>query len=110
MRLKCCRSPRSHASPAVVAHGVLHLKIDAMRASVPWTASRATAANVFRFVRALIGHHAHGEPLSRGVSAARVIASGQVLHPELHRQRRLAMEAARDATAARAGSDRQTPQ
>ena len=86
-----------------MALGVLHVKIDAMPASVPWTASRATAANVFRFVRSMIAHYAHGEPLSRGLSAARVIADGRVLHPELHRQRRLAI-------ATLEGSDRETPQ
>jgi len=93
--------PTTFEAPATLAHGVLHVKIDAMPASVPWTASRATAANVFRFVRSMIAHHAHGEPVSRGLSVARVIAGGQVLHPELHRQRRLALAA---------GSNRQTAQ
>ena len=95
--------PTTFEEPAALAHGVLHVKIDAMPASVPWTASRATAANVFRFVRSMIAHYAHGEPLSRGLSAARVIADGRVLHPELHRQRRLAI-------ATLEGSDRETPQ
>lgn len=81
----------TYDAPFYERHGVLHCKIDAMPASVPLTAARATSANVWRYLFGLARSVCEGvdDPVSRNGC---VVSGGAVLHPEVLRH--LAMEQA----------------
>lgn len=74
----------TYDDPFYVRHGVLHCKIDAMPASVPLTAARATSANVWRYLMDLARdvHDGVADPVSR---KGCVVAGGAVVHPEVRR-------------------------
>jgi alanine dehydrogenase len=79
----------THDAPFYVRHGVLHCKIDAMPASVPLTAARATSANVWRYLFGLARSVCEkvDDPVSRNGC---VVSEGAVVHPEVLRH--LAMQ------------------
>jgi len=74
----------TYDAPFYVRHGVLHCKIDAMPASVPLTAARATSANVWRFLLGLAQAACEGKADTTSSNGC-VVADGRVTHPEVLR-------------------------
>jgi alanine dehydrogenase len=67
-----------------VRHGVSHCKIDAMPASVPLTAAKATSANVWRYLLGLAQAVCEGREDVTSANGC-VVADGEVKHPEVLR-------------------------
>jgi alanine dehydrogenase len=74
----------TYDQPFFVRHGVLHCKIDAMPASVPLTAARATSANVWRYLLGLAQAVCEGRADLTSSNGC-VVADGEVKHPEVLR-------------------------
>jgi len=74
----------TYDQPFFVRHGVLHCKIDAMPASVPLTAARATSANVWRYLLGLAQAVCEGRADLTSANGC-VVADGEVKHPEVLR-------------------------
>jgi alanine dehydrogenase len=74
----------TYDDPFYVRHGVLHCKIDAMPASVPLTAARATSYNVWRYLLALADSVCDGQVDITSRNGC-VVANGDVVHPEVLR-------------------------
>jgi alanine dehydrogenase len=74
----------TYDEPFYERHGVLHCKIDAMPASVPLTAARATSANVWRYLLGLAraACEDHQDATSKNGC---VVSGGNVVHPEVLR-------------------------
>lgn len=74
----------THDKPFYKRFGVQHCKIDAMPASVPITATRATSANVWRYLLALANDVFHDmkDIVSRNGC---LLSGGKIIHPELVR-------------------------
>lgn len=74
----------NHAEPFYERFGVLHCKIDAMPASVPFTAAHATDYNVARGLIE-IANSIVAKRQSHVASTGCLVAKGEILHPELLR-------------------------
>lgn len=74
----------THTEPFYERFGVLHCKIDAMPASVPYTAAHATDFNVTRWLIEIANSITNGSP-SHIASTGRLLANGEIFHPELLR-------------------------
>lgn len=81
----------THEDPVYVRHGVLHCKIDPLPASVPVSASQAVGDLTTPYLIDL-GRAVYGERFDPTSWAGRIVADGQVVHPEL--ERHIAMRAA----------------
>lgn len=86
----------TYDEPFYVRHGVLHCKIDAMPASVPMTAARATSSNVWRYLLSLAQSACEGMPDATSRNGC-VVAQGKVVHPEVERHIQMASEGLADA-------------
>ncbi len=78
----------TYDEPFYTRHGVLHCKIDAMPASVPMTAAKATSYNVWRYLMDLANSVHEGTPDVTSQNGC-VVSGGKVVHPEV--QRHIAM-------------------
>lgn len=74
----------TYDAPFYVRHGVLHCKIDAMPASVPMTAARATSANVWRYLLGLARSVCEGVADTASRNGC-VVSGGSVVHGEVLR-------------------------
>ena len=74
----------THLHPFYERFGVLHCKIDAMPASVPFTAVHATDYNVTCWLIEIANSIMSGNP-SHIASTGLLVAKGEVIHSELHR-------------------------
>ncbi len=71
---------QSPGDPPRVVQGVLHIKLDALPAMVPVTATEAYTANVGPYLVRLARHALHGMP-DAAIEAARIAHAGQLTHP-----------------------------